>query len=969
MGDNHLKDSVELVLAILERYRKENRSLTDEEKKLVGHAAALAGVPFPSTGRSSIGDGDPFPLQLQDSTNNITPTTPIRPFPKRSQTTPSNGDLSPTKNALQSIDLNTSSAALDLESLTQFAVACNKVTKNRFELAEVIADGFRNVAPAATDRVSVYITKCDDAFIEDPITRHLVVDSASPAASANAPPDVIAIKRCWDSTKMVSDGLHTAFPIENDGACLGVIYMAASKEALEPSMPMLNAIRNIAGLSVGNLLLLEDVKFQADKAEGMLLMATRLSRDNLDEKTLSRSIIDTAKQLTNADRCSVFMVKGEVLRAYFEDGAVVTMGIESGIAGHVAKTGETVNIGDAYADARFNVSVDKATGYHTKTILSMPVYYEGNIVAVAQLINKKPYYNGSMTVEQRFGTRDSDLFSTFSTFVGASLRNCRINQGLLQEKQKSQAILDVVTLLSNTDIRDVKGIVSHVMIGARKLLNADRASLFLVDKERNELYSEVADSTGGQQIRFPSGKGIAGTVAATGVSQNIRDAYTDDRFNRDFDVKLGYRTHSILCEPISFRGEVLAVAQLMNKIDDNGIATFNAADESTFKTFALFAGISISNSHLLQFAVKAGQEAMALGMRLDAGMDVAPSPKSRAAKGYTDAERAAVYNHPIRKTAMDIGSPNFDLLAIREAASDPLDAAAAVVLKILIDSGYSAKMNCPDHVVTNFVLHCRSKYRKVPYHNWFHAVDACQTIYSYLTAGGAAELLTDLECFTLLATALVHDLDHMGVNNSFHLKTDSPLGILSSVSGNNSVLEVHHCNLAIEILEEADANIFSGLSNEDRRAAFKSMIESVLSTDMARHGEILTKFSDLCANEGFSRDNFEHRRLLMQVLMKAADISNVTKPFSVSRQWAMAVTEEFHQQGDKEKEKGVEVLPMFDRSKNNELAKGQLGFIGFVAERFFTTIVGSLMKRMQWTVDNITANKAEWDSILNVNKK
>eukprot|EP00388_Colpodella_angusta_P019749 GDKJ01049398.1.p1 GENE.GDKJ01049398.1~~GDKJ01049398.1.p1 ORF type:complete len:460 (-),score=31.88 GDKJ01049398.1:41-1270(-) len=409
----------------------------------------------------------------------------------------------------------------------------------------------------------------------------------------------------------------------------------------------------------------------------------------------------------------------------------------------------------------------------------------------------------------------------------------------------------------------------------------------------------------------------------------------------------------------------------MNKIDDSGITTFTAGDENTFRTFALFAGISISNSHLLQFAVKAGQEAMELGRRMEAGMDIAPSPKSKTQlnKGFTDADRAAVSNHAIRQTAMDVGSPNFDLLAVREASADPLDAAAAVVLKILIDSGFAAKMNCPDQVVTNFVLHCRSKYRKVPYHNWFHAVDACQTIYSYLTAGGAAELLTDLECFTLLATALVHDLDHMGVNNSFHLKTDSPLGILSSVSGNNSVLEVHHCNLAIEILEDANANIFQGLTNEDRRAAFKCMIESVLSTDMARHGEILSKFAEMCATEGYSKDNPEHRRMLMQVLMKAADISNVTKPFSVSRQWAMAVTEEFHQQGDKEKEKGVEVLPMFDRSKNNELAKGQLGFIGFVAEKFFTTIVASLMKRMQWTVDNITANKAEWDSILNVNKK
>lgn len=59
-----------------------------------------------------------------------------------------------------------------------------------------------------------------------------------------------------------------------------------------------------------------------------------------------------------------------------------------GIAGYVARTGKVVNIPNAYEDERFNRDVDKATGYHTKTILCLPVMYEGNIVAVAQLINK-----------------------------------------------------------------------------------------------------------------------------------------------------------------------------------------------------------------------------------------------------------------------------------------------------------------------------------------------------------------------------------------------------------------------------------------------------------------------------------------------------------------------------------------------------------------------------------------------------
>ena len=106
----------------------------------------------------------------------------------------------------------------------------------------------------------------------------------------------------------------------------------------------------------------------------------------------------------------------------------------------------------------------------------------------------------------------------------------------------------------------------------------------------------------------------------------------------------------------------------------------------------------------------------------------------------------------------------------------------------------------------------------------------------------------------------------------------------------------------------------------------------------------------------------------MQMCLKAADISNVTKPFDISRLWAIAVTEEFYQQGDKEKERGVEVLPMFDRTKNSELANGQIGFINFVALKFFR-ITTALFTGMQWATDNVESNLATWKSILEEHNK
>ncbi|EAN76578.1 cAMP-specific phosphodiesterase [Trypanosoma brucei brucei TREU927] len=752
-------------------------------------------------------------------------------------------------------------------------------------------------------------------------------------------------------------------PIISEGMPLGCVLSPCGRADYHASTMLESSLRVIS-TSLKNIIQAEKLNWNKEKAEAMLRMATQLARDNLEETVLASSIMNTVKSLTESARCSLFLVRGDVLEAHFEDGNVVTIPRGAGIAGYVAQTGETVNIVDAYADDRFNREVDKATGYRTKTILCMPVMYEGTIVAVAQLINKLDLTTESgLRLPRVFGRRDEELFQTFSMFAGASLRNCRINDRLLKEKKKSDVILDVVTVLSNTDIRDVDGIVRHALHGAKKLLNADRSTLFLVDKERNELCSRMADSVAGKEIRFPCGQGIAGTVAASGVGENIQDAYQDPRFNREVDKQLGYRTQAILCEPIILNGEILAVVQLVNKLDSSGeVTVFTEDDRDTFRVFSLFAGISINNSHLLEFAVKAGREVMELNEhRATLFNKNVPSRGVKRVTAITNREREAVLR--IEFPNVDVTDIDFDLFQARESTDKPLDVAAAIAYRLLLGSGLPQKFGCSDEVLLNFILQCRKKYRNVPYHNFYHVVDVCQTIYTFLYRGNVYEKLTELECFVLLITALVHDLDHMGLNNSFYLKTESPLGILSSASGNKSVLEVHHCNLAVEILSDPESDVFGGLEGAERTLAFRSMIDCVLATDMARHSEFLEKYLELMKTS-YNVDDSDHRQMTMDVLMKAGDISNVTKPFDISRQWAMAVTEEFYRQGDMEKERGVEVLPMFDRSKNMELAKGQIGFIDFVAAPFFQKIVDACLQGMQWTVDRTKSNRAQWERVL-----
>ena len=128
-------------------------------------------------------------------------------------------------------------------------------------------------------------------------------------------------------------------------------------------------------------------------------------------------------------------------------------------------------------------------------------------------------------------------------------------------------------------------------------MKADRCTIYLYDKENNELYSKVATGLDTKELRIPADRGLAGHVLKTGETINIKDAYTDPRFNPDVDKKTGYRTKTILCMPIkNFNQEIIGVFQVLNKFDEY----FTPDDEDLLIAIASSAGISLENAQLFE---------------------------------------------------------------------------------------------------------------------------------------------------------------------------------------------------------------------------------------------------------------------------------------------------------------------------------------------------------------------------------
>jgi adenylate cyclase len=128
-----------------------------------------------------------------------------------------------------------------------------------------------------------------------------------------------------------------------------------------------------------------------------------------------------------------------------------------------------------------------------------------------------------------------------------------------------------------------------------EILNSERATLFLLDKEKNEIWSRIGTRIKNKEIRFPANEGIAGWVTETGISQIIEDAYYHPKFIKEIDNQTGFLTKNILCVPIkNITGEVIGVFEILNKKDGK----FTESDEDFLNILAVAVGISIENALL-----------------------------------------------------------------------------------------------------------------------------------------------------------------------------------------------------------------------------------------------------------------------------------------------------------------------------------------------------------------------------------
>ncbi|XP_068541995.1 dual specificity calcium/calmodulin-dependent 3',5'-cyclic nucleotide phosphodiesterase 1A isoform X4 [Anas acuta] len=299
-------------------------------------------------------------------------------------------------------------------------------------------------------------------------------------------------------------------------------------------------------------------------------------------------------------------------------------------------------------------------------------------------------------------------------------------------------------------------------------------------------------------------------------------------------------------------------------------------------------------------------------------------------------------------TFKDVDKWSFDVFALNEASGEHSLKFMMYELFTRYDLLSRFKIPVPNLITFAEALEVGYSKYKNPYHNLIHAADVTQTVHYIMIHTGIMHWLTELEILAMIFAAAIHDYEHTGTTNNFHIQTRSDVAILYN---DRSVLENHHVSAAYRLMQEEEMNILANLTKDDWRELRSLVIEMVLSTDMSGHfQQIKTMRHTLQQAEGVDKAK------AMSLILHAADISHPAKSWELHYRWTMALMEEFFRQGDKEAALGLQFSPLCDR-KSTLVAQSQIGFIDFIVEPTFSLLTDSMEKIVMPLIEE--ASKSE----------
>jgi signal transduction histidine kinase len=290
-------------------------------------------------------------------------------------------------------------------------------------------------------------------------------------------------------------------------------------------------------------------------------------------------IMTTVTSLMNAERSTLFLYdhnRKEIWSKVIQGTEVkdIRLPLGQGIAGSVASTKKVARIDDAYSDPRFDRSVDKRSGFRTRSILCAPIFdSRKKLLGVIQVLNR---------LGGPFDSSDEEMLEALGSQIAIALENSNLyrlveNKARALEKAKDEVEqrnteLDLLYQVERelTSEGEVSVVLDKLIALAMKAMHAEAGSILLVDEGTGELFFKSALGEKGEEVkklRIPSGQGVVGEVAKTGEGVLVHDPSRDKRHHKGIAKKLNYKAHAIACAPLIADGQVIGAIELLNKFE------------------------------------------------------------------------------------------------------------------------------------------------------------------------------------------------------------------------------------------------------------------------------------------------------------------------------------------------------------------------------------------------------------------
>ncbi|XP_030743843.1 cAMP-specific 3',5'-cyclic phosphodiesterase 4C [Echinops telfairi] len=314
----------------------------------------------------------------------------------------------------------------------------------------------------------------------------------------------------------------------------------------------------------------------------------------------------------------------------------------------------------------------------------------------------------------------------------------------------------------------------------------------------------------------------------------------------------------------------------------------------------------------------------------------------------------------LAKELEDTNKWGLDVFKVAELSKNqPL---TAIMFSIFQERDLLKTFRIPADTLVTYLLMLEGHYQAdVAYHNSLHAADVAQSTHVLLATPALEGVFTDMEILAAIFASAIHDVDHPGVSNQFLINTNSELALMYN---DTSVLENHHLAVGFKLLQTKHCDIFQNLSAKQRLSLRRMVIDLVLATDMSKHMNLLADLKTMVETKKVASlgvlllDNYSDRIQVLQNLVHCADLSNPTKPLPLYRQWTERVMAEFFQQGDRERELGLDISPMCDKHTAS-VEKSQVGFIDYIAHPLWETWADLVHPDAQDLLDTLEDNR-EW---------